>query len=81
MTFLLEPDESGSKINEAEITIGELVETREDTTIVLELVEKALDQMTLSVEMCIITTWLSTSFARRNDRFRPQSNNLCYEGI
>jgi hypothetical protein len=47
----VQPDERTNETPEAEISLGELVEWREDAPVVLDLVDQALHQMTLFVQM------------------------------
>ena len=81
MTFLLEPNESGSETDETEIATGEFVETSKDTTVILEFIDETFDQMSLPIEMCIIAATLRTSLTGWNDRFRLTGNNLFDEVI
>ena len=49
-----QPDESSSDVQEAQITVGILVEAREHSAKMLRLVEKALYQMALPVYVFVI---------------------------
>ncbi len=52
--ILFQPDESADEAQEAHEAPGELVKPREDPTVVLDLVDEALHQVTLSVYMLIV---------------------------
>ena len=67
MTFSTQPDERTNETQEAEISLGELVESRENAPVMLDLVDQAFHQMTLFVEMSIIVVLLLASSTRRND--------------
>ena len=54
LTFSAQPDESASEVQEAEVAAVVFLKPREDTTIVFDLVDKALNQMALLVQMLIV---------------------------
>jgi hypothetical protein len=55
-------------MQEAEITTGELVKARKDMTKMLDLVDKALDQMALAVQPRIVVMWLLAARMRWDHR-------------
>ena len=57
-------------MQKAEEGFGELVIPREDAAVVLELVDEALHQVTLFVEMGIVLPWRLPMGPGRNDRDR-----------
>ena len=54
MTFSTQPDESTNETQEAETSLGQLVESREDATIMLDFANETLDQVAFFVKMLII---------------------------
>jgi hypothetical protein len=56
LTFSAQPDESASEMQEALIAAVVFLKPREDTTIMFDLVDKALNQMALLVQILVIGT-------------------------
>lgn len=54
-------------MQEAEIAAGEFVITRKDMSKMLDLVDEAFHQMTLTIQPDIIRAWLLAALVRRND--------------
>ena len=75
-----QPDERADKLDKAEKGAIQLVETREDATKVLELVETALDQMPLAVEPGIVHPLDLGRLMRRDDRFTALGFDVGDEG-
>ncbi len=63
-----QPDKCSGEVDEAKVATGKLVESGEDPSIVFELIEETLDQMTLFVEMMVVESKLGSVFSWRNDR-------------
>ncbi len=60
-----QPDESPDKAQESKIVFGKLLEARKDTAIMLDFADETLNQMTLSVQICIVVPlWLTISTGR-----------------
>lgn len=70
-----QPDKRGGEVEEAEVVAGELIEAREATTVVLELAEKAFDEVPLFVQLAVILGFLFAVFLGRDHCFRPQFGN------
>ena len=68
-------------MQETKETASELVKAREDTTKMLDLVEKTLDQGAFSIAPGIILTWLLPILARRDDRDRTVVKDEGYQVI
>lgn len=58
-------------MQEAEEVAGKLVEAREATSILLELTDEALDEVTFFIKLSIIFSRLVAVFLRRNHRLGP----------
>ena len=70
-----QPDECADKAQETEIALAQLLKTRKDAAIMLDLVDETLYQMTFLVEVLVILPALLSILARRNDNFRFFVNN------
>ena len=55
-----QPDECANETEKAKIPLGQLLKSRKDTAIVLDLADEALDQMTFFVKMLIVAIRLRT---------------------
>lgn len=62
--ILAEADEGGGEVDEGQVVTGELVEAGEDPAEILELTDKAFDEVAFLVELGIILTRLLTVVAR-----------------
>jgi len=58
-------------VKEAEVVASELVEAREAASIVLELADKALDEMTLLVKLLVVVTRLFAVRLGRDNWLSP----------
>lgn len=72
-----EPDECRHEAQEAHEALIQLIETGEEPPVVLELVDQALDEMALAVEMLVVVA-LAASW---NDRFRPQGADVSHQRV
>jgi hypothetical protein len=68
-------------LKEAEIVASELVEAREATSIVFELADEALDEVTLLVKLPVVPTLLFAVRPRRNNSFRTHFGDGKKKGI
>jgi hypothetical protein len=68
LTFSSQPDERSHKAQETQVTPGELVEPGKDTSIMLDFVDKAFDQVPLSIEVWVVIAALGPVFPWWNDR-------------
>jgi hypothetical protein len=59
-------------VEEAEVVAGKFIEAREAATVVLELVEKALDEVTLFIKFSVVLRWFFAVFLGRDNRFCTQ---------
>lgn len=66
--ILTKPNQGGDKRQKAQVANIKLLKTRENATIVLDLVDKTLDKMTLLIEMGIIVVGLFAILSGRNHR-------------
>jgi len=83
LTFLAQPDEHTDETQEAEISLGELVESRENAPIVFHLVDQALHQVAFFVEVSIIVVLLLAGGTRRDYGLGPtvQDNLAKWIGV
>ena len=68
-------------MKEGQVARGQFLEAREDTTILLELVDATLDQMALLVLLLVILARLGSVIARRDDRHTPAGFDEGNEGV
>jgi nitrate/nitrite-specific signal transduction histidine kinase len=61
-----QPDECANETEKTKIPLGQLLKSRKDAAIVLDLADEALDQMTLFVKMLIVAIRLRTVRPRWN---------------
>ena len=67
LTFLAKPDKRRCEAQKAKIALSKLVETREDTAIVFDLVDETLNQMPLPVETGIVVAVINPVLTTGND--------------
>jgi hypothetical protein len=70
LTLLAEPDKSRYETQEAQVSGSQLVEAREDASVVLDLADEALDQVALLVYVPVDLTLFFAAAARPDDRLR-----------
>jgi hypothetical protein len=58
-------------MEKAQVTRRQFVETREDTAEMLDLVDKAFDQVPLTIQPAVVIALLFGALVRRNDGNRP----------
>lgn len=68
-------------MKEGQVARGQLLKAREDTAILLELVDATLDQMALFVLFLVILARLGSVLARRDDRHTPAGFDEGNEGV
>ena len=82
MTILLfDPDSDGGKFDEAHEVYEELVVSGCDATELFELVEEALDDVALFVEISVVGALDVAVSLGRDDDFGPAFSNLLAETI
>lgn len=68
--MLAKPDERRDETQEAQVSGSQLVEAREDASVVLDLADKALNQVALLVRVPVDLTPFFAAAARLDDRLR-----------
>src|SRR6476660_9205590 len=63
------------------ITLSQFIETRENPTKMLELIDEALDQMTFSIQPTVILSLQLRALMRRNDCRRATFSNLVNQDL
>lgn len=61
------PNEESDEVQEGHEVVSGFLETRGDTAIMLDLVEKAFDEMAFLVKMPVVDPWVEAVGTRRDD--------------
>ena len=66
-----EPNERADKTKETQVVLCQLIKAREDSSIVLDFIDEAFNQVPLTIQVFVILTLVFAILARRNHGLRP----------
>ena len=76
-----QPDECPSEGQKSEMMLVQFFKARKETSVMLDFVEEALDQMSLLVQMFVVRSLFLAVFSRRYHRFGLFLSNLLQKGV